>query len=57
MKHGGGSVMVWGCLSAAGVGELTVIKGTMDSAMYGEILKEKKKIPSFKKLGCQAIFQ
>jgi len=30
VKHGGGSVMVWGCMSASGVGELVFIDGNMD---------------------------
>ncbi len=33
VKHGGGSVMVWGCMSAAGTGELQFIEGTMDANM------------------------
>ncbi len=28
VKHGGGSVMVWGCMCAAGTGELQFIEGT-----------------------------
>ena len=31
MKHGGGHVMVWGCMSADRVGELEVIEGNMNA--------------------------
>ncbi len=31
VKHGGGSVMVWGCMSAAGTGELQFNEGTMNA--------------------------
>ncbi len=31
VKHVGGSIMVWGCMSAAGTGELRFIEGNMDS--------------------------
>ncbi len=41
VKHGGGSVMVWGCMSAAGTGELQFIEGTMNANMYCDILKQK----------------
>ncbi len=44
-KHGGGSVMVWGCMSAAGTGELQFIEGTMNVNMYWDILKQSM-IPS-----------
>ncbi len=30
--------MVWGCMSAAGTGELQYIEGTMDANMYCDIL-------------------
>lgn len=30
VKHGGGSVMVWGCISASGVGDLVSIDGNMN---------------------------
>ncbi len=33
VKHGGGSVMVWGCMGAAGTGELQFIEGTMNANM------------------------
>lgn len=39
VKHGGGSVMVWGCFSYAGVGDLYRIKGTLDKNGYHYILK------------------
>ena len=34
VKHGGGNVMVKGCMSSAGVGELYFIEGNMNSNMY-----------------------
>ncbi len=40
VKHGGGNVMVWGCVTQRGVGRLHRIDGIMDSALYIEILKE-----------------
>ncbi len=41
VKHGGGSIMVWGCMTTAGTGELRFIKGNIDSNMYCDILKQK----------------
>ena len=35
-----GSVMVWGCMSAASTGELQFIEGTMNANMYCDILKQ-----------------
>ncbi len=49
VKHGSGSVMVWGCMSAAGTGELQFIEGTMNANMYCDILKQR--------LGRRAVFQ
>ncbi len=34
VNHGGGSVMVWGCMNAASTGELQFIEGTMNANMY-----------------------
>lgn len=39
VKHGGGSVTVWGCMSAAGVGTLQFIDGIMNHRVYIDILK------------------
>lgn len=39
VKHGGGSVMIWGCFSRAGVGPLVKIEGKMDRFMYRDILQ------------------
>jgi hypothetical protein len=40
LKHGGGSVMVWGCFSAARVGRIRQIHGKMDRTMYCKIVRE-----------------
>ena len=56
VKHGVGNVMIWGCMSTAGVGELHFIEGNMNSNMYCEILQQSM-IPSLWKLVCRAVFQ
>lgn len=43
IKHGGGGVMVWGCMSSSGVGELVFIENTMDKHVYLNILKQNLK--------------
>ncbi len=53
VKHG--SVLMWGCMSAAGVGELHFINGIMNSQMYCSILKEKM-LPSLRALWSSCTF-
>ncbi len=48
VQHGG-SIMVLGCMTTAGTGELRFIEGDMDSNMYCDILK-KKMMSSLQKL-------
>ena len=40
VKHGGGSLMIWGCFSYHGVGKLKFIKGIMKGVDYVAILEE-----------------
>lgn len=40
VTHGGGSIMLWGCFSAAGSGRIVRIEGKMTAAKYREILQE-----------------
>jgi len=40
VRHGSGSVLVWGCMSATGVSKLHIIDDIMDYKIYIEILKE-----------------
>ena len=56
VKHGGGSLMVWGFISAHGVGELHFIDGIMNADMYCKLLNAKM-IPSLKRLDRGTNFQ
>ena len=40
VKHGGGSVMIRGCMTANGVGDVKRIEGTMNGQVYCDILSE-----------------
>lgn len=39
MKHGGGCIMIWGCMTAQGPGFLTKIDGGLDAELYCNILE------------------
>lgn len=40
VKHGGGSLMFWGCVSYKGTGNLVKVEGKMNAARYQQILEE-----------------
>ena len=40
VKFGGGSIMIWGCFSAKGVGKVSVIDGKMNVESYQKILQD-----------------
>ena len=48
IEHGGGSIMVWGCMAADG--DLEIIEGKMDKTVYLNIFKDNLK-KSAEKLG------
>ena len=40
VKHGGGSIILWGCFPASGTGRLVRIEENINGVMYREILDE-----------------
>ncbi|GFV46016.1 transposable element Tc1 transposase [Trichonephila clavipes] len=58
VKHGGGSVMVWGCVAALGMGKPVFIDGIMHKMAYLNILQNNLKESADKLgLGSNFIFQ
>ena len=39
VKHGGGSIMVWGCFHRGDIGPIIKVEGTIDRFLYREILQ------------------
>uniref|UniRef100_A0A8C5DSB5 Transposase n=1 Tax=Gouania willdenowi TaxID=441366 RepID=A0A8C5DSB5_GOUWI len=39
VKYGGGSIMLWGCVAASGIGNIARVEGRMDSIKYQQILE------------------
>jgi transposase len=39
VKHGGGSIMIWGCMAYYGTGFMCKIDGTLDKDLYKQILQ------------------
>ena len=38
-RHGGGGIMVWGCMMTQGVGHLALVSGTLNSSGYIDLLE------------------
>ena len=59
VKHGGGNIMVWGCMGWNGVGHLAEVEGRMDADQYVSILEDHM-LPSLEESGIseeEVIFQ
>lgn len=57
VKHGGGSVMVWGCFSTVGVGELIKVENTMRKVDYKQIFEQHAMLSDCHLIGRNFIIQ
>ena len=58
VKHGGGSIMLWGCFAAGGTGARHKIDGIMREENYVDTLKQHLKTSVRKlKFGRKCVFQ
>lgn len=55
IKHGGGNVIVWGCMASNGVGNLAFIDNRMTARMYIDVLRSNL-LTSARKLGLENSF-
>lgn len=55
-RDGGGSILIWGCISSADIGEYFFLDGIKNASVFSEILYAKM-IPSLKTLGRRGLFQ
>ena len=38
VKHGGGSITLWACVTVSGTGNISLVEGRMDSIKYQQII-------------------
>ena len=57
VKHGGGNMLVWGCMVDAGIVNLHYIEGTMNADLYKSILSRRIMPSAAKLLWLQLVFQ
>ena len=57
VKHGGSGIMVWGCMSSAGVGCLTRVEGNINAVIYVDILREHMLPSAHRLIGHEFLFQ
>ena len=58
VKHGGGSIMLWGCFAASGSGALKKVNGIMWKVNYLQILQDSLELLArVLGLGCSWVFE
>lgn len=57
VKHGGASIMVWGCYSYDGIGPIHCIPGIMDQFEYIRILQEVMLLYAEEEMPLKLVFQ
>ncbi|GAB0095396.1 hypothetical protein DMENIID0001_107770 [Sergentomyia squamirostris] len=57
VKHGGGSVMVWGCFGNNTIGDLKLIEGVLNKEGYKQILQENALPSGSRLIGHNFVFQ